>query len=180
MAISRALFNRFFLAGLICLLVLPAGCETTGSSSEKAAKKPKDDKPDKQATLIRLHLEATPDATKYNRVVPVYRAQPVPVGVETQPHGKGVGKIVVEYALDTQGLAVAIGHLKTACVAELGLAADGIDRAAHSVSAIECPLGSPQDFNPLDIEKIEFLECAPAQIATWNIGAIPIEPDRGV
>ncbi len=56
---------------LALLLFLPAGCKT--SEEKKKAK---------EATFLRFHLETNVDGTSHNSPVPIYRANPMLVGVE--------------------------------------------------------------------------------------------------
>jgi hypothetical protein len=57
---------------ILPLLGLLAGCHTAND-------------PQKELTAIRLHIEVNPDGTTFNRTVPIYRAQPVQVNVESSP-----------------------------------------------------------------------------------------------
>ncbi len=66
-------FNIYFsLIGSLCLF---SGCETTGD------KQPAGKNKDKEATLLRFHLEVNSDGTGLNSPVSVFRAQPVMVNV---------------------------------------------------------------------------------------------------
>ena len=56
---------------LAALLFLTVGCKTT-EEKKKA----------KEATFLRFHLETNVDGTPHNAPVPIYRANPVLVGVE--------------------------------------------------------------------------------------------------
>lgn len=61
-------FNLYLLA-LVATLIAP-GCQ----SSHK-----------KEATTLRFHLEVNPDGSDRSKPVPIYRASPVYVNVETKP-----------------------------------------------------------------------------------------------
>ena len=61
-------FNLYLLA-LISLLVV-TGCQTTKK---------------KEATLLKFHLEVNPDGSDRSKPVPIYRASPIYVNVETKP-----------------------------------------------------------------------------------------------
>jgi hypothetical protein len=56
---------------LALLLLLPGGCKTT-EEKKKA----------KEATFLRFHVETNVDGTAHNTRVPIYRAQPMLLGVE--------------------------------------------------------------------------------------------------
>ena len=56
---------------LAMLLLLPLGCKT--SEERKRAK---------EATFVRFHVESNVDGTQHNMRVPVYRSNPMLVGVE--------------------------------------------------------------------------------------------------
>ena len=55
---------------LALLLVLPAGCKTTEEKKQA-----------KEATFLRFHVETNVDGTPHNARVPIYRADPILVGV---------------------------------------------------------------------------------------------------
>lgn len=71
-------FNRKSIGLLGAILALACvfltGCKSSGSKS---------DKKDKQVSFLRLHVETNPDGTRHTRTVPVYRASPVNITVET-------------------------------------------------------------------------------------------------
>lgn len=73
-------FNLYF---LVAALLCSTGCQTDQSKKAEAGKKEKDK--DKIASTLRLHLEANLDGTERTRMVPVFRADPVMVGIITQP-----------------------------------------------------------------------------------------------
>jgi hypothetical protein len=60
----------------LCLALLAgfSGCKTTEEKTRN-----------KEASTIRLHLEAYPDGTKHNSEVPVYRESPVLVNANREP-----------------------------------------------------------------------------------------------
>lgn len=64
--------NHFINIILLAALAGLTGCQTT------------DDK-DKEVTALRLHSESTPDGTTFTRAVPIYRANPTYVTVESSP-----------------------------------------------------------------------------------------------
>jgi len=70
MKISRRAFNLF----LVGLAALAAGC---GSAEKK-----KEEKPGKEASAMRFHLETNRDGTDKNTTILVYRARPIQVQVE--------------------------------------------------------------------------------------------------
>lgn len=61
----------------LCLLFF-AGCKTTEEKAKAADAKKKQ----KEATLMRFHLEVNPDGTGHNAPVPVYRHKPIFVNVQ--------------------------------------------------------------------------------------------------
>jgi hypothetical protein len=65
-------FQTIFYNIILLSLGLVAGCQTS-------------DDPKKELTAIRLHIEANPDGTTFSRTVGIYRAQPVPVNIESAP-----------------------------------------------------------------------------------------------
>jgi preprotein translocase subunit SecD len=67
MKLKAVYFNIILLS-----LVLAAGCQTTNDSK-------------KERSSIRLHIEVNQDGTTFSRAVPIYRAQPVLVNVESSP-----------------------------------------------------------------------------------------------
>ncbi len=69
MVIRAARFNLNLLLALA--LAAFAGCETT--------------KKDKEQAVVRIHIEVNPDGTGQNAPVPIYRANPVMVNVQTSP-----------------------------------------------------------------------------------------------
>lgn len=77
MKIHFTRFNIYFAALLLAFLT---ACETTGSDPSGSKKKK-----GKEASTLRLHLEVNPDGTPHNAPVPVYRAKPVMVNVNTTP-----------------------------------------------------------------------------------------------
>jgi hypothetical protein len=70
-------FNIYLCGGVAALLC--AGC-ATGPIHES-----REDKPDKQLTALRLHVEAIPDPLKRTVEVPVFRARPLLVTVDKNP-----------------------------------------------------------------------------------------------
>jgi hypothetical protein len=69
MITHRGRFNIYLL--LLIIVVLIPACTTSGSN--------------KEVSIFRLHLEVNHDGTDKNKPVPVYRANPVMVNVETSP-----------------------------------------------------------------------------------------------
>ena len=65
-------FNIYLLVTLAAAVV--CGCQSTAEKQSK-----------KQLSTLRLHLEASPDGSKANEAIPVYRAHPVMVTVEKAP-----------------------------------------------------------------------------------------------
>ncbi|MDX1951243.1 MAG: hypothetical protein SFY81_03615 [Verrucomicrobiota bacterium] len=73
MKIQSVVFN-IYLQAVLVLLVMTCGCKST---EEK--------KRDKEATLLRFHIEVNRDGTPYNQPVPVFRSDPVMVNVSRDP-----------------------------------------------------------------------------------------------
>jgi hypothetical protein len=67
-------FNIYLSAAV--LLLLAGGCETSGTYESQ------EDKPDKQLSALRLHIESSHDATDRTIEVPVFRARPILVTIE--------------------------------------------------------------------------------------------------
>lgn len=64
--------TRFnFILLLPAFLVMFAGCQTPEE--------------DKMRAVVRVHLEMNPDNSAMNKIVPIYRASPVSVNVQTSP-----------------------------------------------------------------------------------------------
>ena len=87
MKIQPISFNIYLL--LVSLFLV--GCETTEAEKNKGTTKPTptakaekkpERKPKKEFATIRFHLEANVDGTPKTRSVPIYRANPIYVGVE--------------------------------------------------------------------------------------------------
>jgi preprotein translocase subunit SecD len=99
--ISRSLrFNFYLLATLLSVLVL-AGCQSdksaTGSDPKPSVTGKRSKK--KEATLLRLHLEANPDGTSRTAAVPVYRANPMQIVIDQSAFldgGNIIGAALVE------------------------------------------------------------------------------------
>jgi hypothetical protein len=70
MMIGRNRFNIYLLLSLA--ISLAPGCQIK-------------DKPDKQVSTLRVHLEANPDESSYTTSVPVYREKPVSITVDKIP-----------------------------------------------------------------------------------------------
>jgi preprotein translocase subunit SecD len=93
-------FNLNFVLLLPLLALTFAGCETTDPNNSAASGGKK--KKDKEATIIRFHLETNRDGTGKNGPVPIYREQPIMVNVNHAPF-LDTGDIVEAAVVDTMG-----------------------------------------------------------------------------
>jgi preprotein translocase subunit SecD len=89
-------FNTYFWSALAALLI-GAGCATDPATYES-----KEDKPDKQLTSLRLHMQTIPDPTGRTLEVPVFRTRPVLVTIDKEPFITE-GNVMTAEVLDEPG-----------------------------------------------------------------------------
>jgi hypothetical protein len=78
---TRLVVLNTYLLGMAAWLLGVAGCATSSTTDFESH----EDQPDKQLTSLRLHLEATPDPPVRTFDVPVWRARPMLVTIESAP-----------------------------------------------------------------------------------------------
>ncbi len=66
---------------ILAILLLASGCATTEEKAKKADAKKKA----KEGTMMSIHMETNLDGTRHTTSVPVYRAKPMLVPIETEP-----------------------------------------------------------------------------------------------
>jgi preprotein translocase subunit SecD len=80
---------------IILLAALVAGCATLGNNN-------------KEVSAIELYLEANADGTPFNKEVPIYRAQPVMVNVNSSPFADDRDLENATVVEDAGGFAIAL------------------------------------------------------------------------
>jgi preprotein translocase subunit SecD len=75
----RAVAFNIYLCGLALALLAAAGCLGTQAFESR------EDKPEHQLTVLRLHIQSSPDRTDRTMEVPVFRASPVLVNINKNP-----------------------------------------------------------------------------------------------